>query len=492
MDSNMTEDQARETVSRMFDEMGRTMNSIAGLSESEYETDSDQEPSKEPPKKSSVNPNASSTATITELDAPEEPKKKKKKKRKKKSNMPDLEDYLNQDQPLEPEDAYDLSKSAAERVEIAVTKFRKNRKFNNERSQIFSAYLEYGGIKTGPKMFQGGASKPAGVDDDDGEPDYEAMNAGIDRVDLPEDGQEVDFTNLVTTFLSQHFLKCTGWIDMIYYKDTPLVIASLLSYFLVRNVLPEYEQDIRSALAIAEQAKIELPLCKTISCGWPGRYDKACSLLYGGEWYGFLDASWQDQHVLIDTLGMDRPTAERIVQSLIGPDVDLKSITVSPREYLDMEIIKIDIPPEIQDNLEEPESPTESQLEENPELVAMVDNMLLGKLSDTNSTPGNPNSLGASVAEILMPLPPFACVTFAVWDSDLPREEQKPVDQRRHIQVYFDIAMASKMLLGMRVTAYVYTLSNGMSYLHQAEILPTFYLEADEIEVPWDEWSNDS
>ncbi|KAF9350218.1 hypothetical protein BGX26_011561, partial [Mortierella sp. AD094] len=433
------------------------------------------------------------TAAISEAAGEDGEPKKKKKKKKKKSNKPDLEDLLNNVEPADPEDIYDITKSVAERVEIAVTKFRKNRKFNSERAQIFSAYLEYGGIKSGPKSFQGGAVRSTGQDDDDGEPDFEAMNAGIDRVDEPEEGQEVDFTNVVTTFLSEHFLKNTGWIDMVYYKDTPLVVAAMLNYLLVRNVLPEHEQDIREALAIAEKAQIELPLCKIISNGWPSRYDKACSLLYGGEWYGFLDDSWQDKQVLIDTMGMDRPMAERIVQSLIGPDTDLNSLTVSPREFMDLEVIRVNIPQPSDDATDEPDSPTESPTEEDSELVAMVDKMLLGgpqSHDNPNLETLSTNPIELATDELIIPIPMFADVTFAEWDPDLPRDQQKPIDQRRKVHVYFDPAIASKMLLGMRVVAYVHTLSNGMSYLQQASVYPTFYLEADEVEVPWDEWED--
>ncbi|KAF9109806.1 DNA break repair nuclease [Mortierella sp. AM989] len=491
---DMLNNQARETVSRMFEEMGKTLNGVGDYPESEYETDSEDE-SKDPSKATPTRIHPSSSAG----EAPVEEKKKKKKKKKKKSNKIDIEDLFTSSDPLEPEDIYDISKSAAERVEIAVTKFRKNRKFSNERVHILTTYLEYGGIKSGPKSFQGGAVGGHG-DDDDGEPDFEAMNAGIDRVDLPEDGQEVDFTNVVTTFLSEYFLKNTGWIDMAYYKDTPLVIAALLNYFLVRNVLPEYEQDIRNALAVAEQAKIELPLCKLISNGWPSKYDKACSLLYGGEWYGFLDDSWQDIQVLVDTMGMDRLTAERIVQSLIGPDVDLKSLTVSPREFMDLEVIKIEMPKIESDTEDGPDSQTESPAEDDAELVAMVDKMLLGSQGQGNSIAeplqvpegilGSVNSIEQGAKEILMPVPVFADITFAEWDSGQPRDQQKPMDQRRKVHVYFDPTIASKILPGMRVVAYVYTLSNGMSYLQQASIYPTYYLEADEVEVPWDEWED--
>ncbi|KAI7821007.1 Argonaute siRNA chaperone complex subunit Arb1-domain-containing protein [Gamsiella multidivaricata] len=431
-------------------------------------------------------PSAGSSNGQTDGNRAAEPpqKKKKKKKKKKAANKPDLEDILENAEALEPEDPFDMSKSIAERVEIAVTRFRKNRKFSPERAKILSTYLDYGGIRSGPKSFQGGAVKSGGPDDD-GEVDFEALNAGIDLVELPEDGQEIDFSNVVTTFLSQHFLKNTGWIDMVYYRDTPLVVAALLNYFLIRNVVPEHEADLRAALAVAVQAQIELPFIKMISNGWPSRYDKACSLLYGGEWYGFLDNEWQDQRVLIDTMGMDRLTAEKIVQSLTGPDVDIHTIKVSPREFLDLEIINVDLPDGIAATGDSParaESPVVMPEEEEARIVAMVDKMLLGGSEAPTSQPDETESNGPEIEEAVIHIPALAKVTFAEWDSDLPREEQQPIDRRRKVQVYFDPSIATKMMQRMRVQAYVYTLSNGMSYLEQASVYPTFYLEADEIE----------
>ncbi|KAG0202537.1 hypothetical protein BGX28_004984 [Mortierella sp. GBA30] len=456
--ANMSEEQARETVARMFQEMSRTLNAEGDYSESEEEyTDSDNE------------------ETVRQGSA---------------------QKLLENEASLEvQEDPFDPSKSAAERVEIAVARFRKNRKFSPTQSQILSVYLEYGGIRSGPKSFQGGGVKSGGVDDD-GEPDYDAMNVGIDAVDLPEDGQEVDFTNVVTTFLSQHFLKYTGWVDMTYYRDTPVVVASLLNYFLVRSVLPEYEDDLRQALSVAMQAKVELPLIKMISMGIPGKYDRACSLMYGGEWYNFLEHSVDGgEEAAITTLGLDWPTARKILHSIVGQDIDLKSLTISSREFMDLEIIRVNLPDLSGSDGSGSESPME-ETEVNSLSVAMVDRMLLGETSQASParTEGVVDKDQQDDKEeeerIPIPVPVFAEVVLAELNPDLPREQQKPIEERRQFKVYFDSAVATKMLLGMRFTGVVYTLSNGISYLEQAAIYPTYYLEVDEIEGSADEWED--
>ncbi|KAG9067886.1 hypothetical protein KI688_011477 [Linnemannia hyalina] len=572
--SQMTEEEARETVRKMFDEMRRTLNAEGDYSDSEdeYETDSDTEDNSTTtavPTKDKVNAGTTDKAdakTTTNIDTTEnnnnsssdnsnsnnnnntnksnsngaphnnnstdgtsgeqesnenskinlgytqpqpaegtigEPEKAKKKKRKKtKKAKIELEDYLACEDGTDPlvENPYDISKTPAERVEIAVTRFRKNRKFSPIRSQILSVYLDYGGIQTGPKMFQGGGGNSGGANDD-GEVDFDAMNAGVDRVDLPEDGQEVDFTNVVTTFLSQYFLKSTGWIDMVYYKDTPVVVAALLNYFLVRDVLPEYKEDLQAALAVAEKAKIELPLCKMISSGWPSRFDKACSLLYGGEWFDYLEDLWQGEAAAIETIGLDRAMARRIVKSVVGHDVDIETLKAGPREFLEMEVIHI---PAI-DFDEGADVDTVPEEEDDVAAVDMVDRMLLGEGGKSSEEPVVPVVFNGTTATTAMTVTAaaeavpevvdalmvkYVDVTLAELDPEVPMEWQKPASQRRKIHVFFDPNVSTKLLLGMRIAGYVYTLSNGMSYLEQAQVMPTYYLEADEVVQSEDEWED--
>ncbi|KAF9122367.1 hypothetical protein BGW39_009792 [Mortierella sp. 14UC] len=569
--SQMTEEQARDTVAKMFEEMRRTLNAVGDYpdSDSEYETDTEDEgnttatvsttadnannattnntitdntnessgsssnptnhkDSDAPSKKtiddateeeqgpdaekislSYTQPPPGTITTATTNGETDEPEKKKRKKRKKtKKAKIELEDYLTVEDAtdLAAEDPYDKSKTPAERVEIAVTRFRKNRKFSPIRSQILSVYLDYGGIQTGPKMFQGGGVKTGGTDDD-GEVDFDAMNAGVDRVDLPEEGQEVDFTNVVTTFLSQHFLKNTGWIDMVYYKDTPVVVAALLNYFLIRDVLPEYKEDLQAALAVAEKAKVELPLCKMISSCLPSRYDKACSLLYGGEWFNYLENQWQGEAASVEVLGLDRAMAKRIVRSVVNPDVDPNTLRVGKREFLEMEITHIpavDLDTVDADTAAAEPMPEEEDEEDDATTVDMVDRMLLGQVGKTSDEPvilavSNGSNTATAAASVGQQAPEevvdalmvkYVDVTLAEIDPEVSMEAQRPLSERRKVHVFFDPNVANKFLLGMRIAAYVYTLSNGMSYLEQATVMPSYYMEADEVEEPEDEWAD--
>ncbi|KAG0036208.1 hypothetical protein BGZ82_004532 [Podila clonocystis] len=474
-------------------EMQNTMNAIGDYPDTDDE-DTDNEPSSVPKATASVAPITAPVEATSSITTQPAEKKKKKKKRSKGSNKTKLEDYEKADAFDAAEDPYDTSKSVAERVELAVTRFRKNRKFDTTRGQIFSVYLNYGGIKTGQKSFQGGGVATGGANDD-GEPYFEAMNAGIDLVEEPSEDQIIDFENVATTFLSEFFLKSSGWIEAQYYTDTPLVVAALMKYFLVRNVLPEHEDDIKRALAVAEQAKDELPRIKTISKHLPGRFDKACSLIYGGEFYGILDSApdwdgrgWGGVAQTTEAFGMDMPFAKRLVKSKLAKGQELDDITVQPREYMEMEVVQVDLPSGTSTPMDNSISAIGDLGEIEARMEAMVDRLFAAGVQAAVPTKvgkgGVTNTEGQS-----WPLPEVACVTFAEWDYEQSREDQLPVECRRKVKAYFEKAAAEVMLLGMRASAYVYTMSNGVSYLEQACVYPTYYLEADRIEV--DDWNSD-
>ncbi|KAF9978981.1 hypothetical protein BGZ73_007868 [Actinomortierella ambigua] len=323
----------------MFREMGRTLNGIGDITESESEDELDDTP--EPPAED-------------QEDTVKKKSKKKRKKKKAKASKPEVGDALDMEGTLDPDevDPYDMSRSVEERIELAVTKFRKNRRFNPTRSQILSTYLDYGGIKSGQKAYQGGGHSNHA---EGGEVDAEMLKAGVDLVEEPKEGQVVDFTNVAITFLGEYFLYHTGWIAHDYYVETPKVVASLLNYFLLRNVAPEYKADIAQALEFANQASIELPNIRDISRALPGMFSKSCSMLLEGSLHDVVvDADhWQGASAAGNTYGTDLNLGRRILQSLLGKDEDIDRLTVKSRHFMELEVIAVHIP-------DEPEKPSET------------------------------------------------------------------------------------------------------------------------------------
>jgi hypothetical protein len=72
------------------------------------------------------------------------------------------------------------------------------------------------------------------------------------------------------------------------------VLISFYNYILYHDVCPEYKDDILSARTISEQARIQLKSIQNLIIQFPTPFNKACSVLFGGEWQQFFgyNSSW--------------------------------------------------------------------------------------------------------------------------------------------------------------------------------------------------------
>lgn len=115
------------------------------------------------------------------------------------------------DAPITPQQAaeeaemYDPSIPFAERIEVAIQRYKARRKFHQDMAHIWTMFVKFGGIRTGPKQFTGGLTKE----------DYEehtaaeisrmtaTEHAGDDKWDLdgPEAKWMVDFEGVAKGFL---------------------------------------------------------------------------------------------------------------------------------------------------------------------------------------------------------------------------------------------------------------------------------------------------
>ncbi|KAI8977402.1 Argonaute siRNA chaperone complex subunit Arb1-domain-containing protein [Mycotypha africana] len=232
-----------------------------------------------------------------------EKKKKKKKKKSKTANLPEAgseipDDYQEHNNEDVIENPYDPSNPLAQRIEYALWKYRKNHKFTDAKKKIFDRYLAFGGIKTGPNMFLGRATSADTPADPEANVDWEAAKAATDYVPDVEDeeGLEVNFTEVAQVFLGNTFIRESRFTGLSDFIDAPKLIDAFLRYLEIRNVAPEYAEDIAGARAICAKAKIELPLCKQLSLMVPGGYNKACTSVFGtDDTLANLDISWMDQ-----------------------------------------------------------------------------------------------------------------------------------------------------------------------------------------------------
>ncbi|KAG2204090.1 hypothetical protein INT46_011102 [Mucor plumbeus] len=262
-----------------------------------------------------------------------EKKKKKKKKKSKTANLPEAgselaDDYVEKHTEDIIDDPFDPEKPLSQRVEYAIWKYRNNHKFTESRRAIFDNYLKFGGIKTGPNMFLGRATSADTPDDPDAAIDFEAAKTAIDIVpDELEDGVEVNFAEVAQVYFGNTFVRESLFIGMQDFIDAPALIDAFLRYLQIRNVAPEYAEDIAKARAICAEAKIQLPKCKRAIALLPGQYNLACSEVFQEQ----IDTSWMSSETLtvqkrflsfvVDTVGSNIEDSKKIVHRQIkNPD----------------------------------------------------------------------------------------------------------------------------------------------------------------------------
>ncbi|UZO28530.1 uncharacterized protein OCT59_022050 [Rhizophagus irregularis] len=155
-------------------------------------------------------------------------------------------------------------------------------------------------LTTGPKSFL----DQDGLDNADADAEEIAARRVTDYIDDEADDMEVNFTYIVRIYLSSFLnLVMFKWTN---FAKEPQVVISFLNYLHNHKVCPEYEEDMQMALQIAHKAKEELPNCKAFAQNAPGKLNKACSLLFGGELYGMLDDPWNGEEMVASIIGISR------------------------------------------------------------------------------------------------------------------------------------------------------------------------------------------
>ncbi|CAB4470534.1 uncharacterized protein OCT59_020800 [Rhizophagus irregularis] len=291
--------------------------------------------------KNDANNSTASTSETVDVAIPQQKKKKKKKKKKKSGNDESNLDFHDIG-PIEEDEnrLYDPSKSLTHRVEIAVQKYKKNRKFTSTRNQVFNSYLRFGGISTGPKSFLG----QDGLDNADADAEEIAARRATDYIDDEADDMEVNFTYIVRVYLSSFLIDKSGYVQMDQFREGPQVVISFLNYLHNHKVCPEYEEDMQTALQIANKAKEELPNCKALAQNAPGKLNKACSLLFGGELYGMLDDPWNGEEIVASMIGISKGEGKQLIRELFGANAveELTRVKEDSKTALICEIIGVE------------------------------------------------------------------------------------------------------------------------------------------------------
>ncbi|OLN95720.1 Argonaute-binding protein 1 [Colletotrichum chlorophyti] len=179
------------------------------------------------------------------------------------------------------------------RIESCIQRFRSRRRLGAS-DKLFNKYLFLGGIDSNQRMFGGQADA-----DMEGLTPEEKRNAtAIDTVyssgggsrfynaDEPE-GWDVDFAGIVAGFCSENLPFMTAW-DYAHMGKAVGLLENFLTYVLQHDVCPEYEGNIREAMELLTEAKVDLPLSHQALLQFPGQLNLAFSELFCGDDFNFF------------------------------------------------------------------------------------------------------------------------------------------------------------------------------------------------------------
>ncbi|PKY20407.1 hypothetical protein RhiirB3_408197 [Rhizophagus irregularis] len=219
------------------------------------------------------------------------------------------------------DDPYDPSRPITHRVEMAVKKFRKEHVSETLRNQLLNSYLTFGGVNINKKQSEAN---------------------GIDIADVED--IEVDFTYNVCVYLSGFLIDKSGYVQMNIFREAPRFVILFLNYLFENKVCPEYEDDIQEALRIAHKAKYELPNCKELDFNAPGKFNKACSLLFGGELYGVFDDPFCEEELAASMIGISKEEGKQLIEKVFDVNElkELRQVKEDSRYNLACEIIEVE------------------------------------------------------------------------------------------------------------------------------------------------------
>nr|CAG8630084.1 1613_t:CDS:2 [Entrophospora candida] len=255
--------------------------------------------------------------------------KKKRKKRKKKKQVDSLTEDLLFVDPGEKEpdddDRYNSSILISLRIEVATQRFKDTRRVSSTRNQVLSSYLNFGEVKIGQN------------------PD----TASKKSADFIQEELIVDFTYVVKAYLSSYIMDQSGYYTLEHFYEAPIVVSSFLNYLVRHDVCPEHLEDILRAIEIADRAKVELPNCKSFILTAFNKFNKACSILYGGGLYGVFDNPWNLKSTM-ECMKISLSEAKEIINITFGENAleNIKHVEAATKKALQVEIINIEKSPE--------------------------------------------------------------------------------------------------------------------------------------------------
>ncbi|KAJ6081172.1 hypothetical protein N7499_006046 [Penicillium canescens] len=275
------------------------------------------------------NPDEERTLANMELDVGVVKKKKNKRRSKAKRGLdaPTGFEPFFADAPLTPDEfqeikkVYDPALPFHMRYDEAIKRFLFKRRLESRRRHLFLKYLQYGGVNTNQKYGQGVSLQE--LKDMSKE---EAMEARNFTMVSPEwaTGENIAFDKVLKGYLGGYYIDYFSPDDEDEIKVVTGTIKSFLTFLLYHDVCPEYQEDIDKARQTCDMATKEVWKVRQVVHEGPGSFNKACSMLFGGNYLDIIDNSEISENVKF--AGQDRMTqqiARKVLMYAIagvGPD----------------------------------------------------------------------------------------------------------------------------------------------------------------------------
>jgi len=205
------------------------------------------------------------------------------------------------DSPLTEEelDQYSPTNSFIDRIESAIKNFNNKRTMHQDIRAVFAKFMHFGGVEGGANMFQGGMTrdelkkKGHSKKEIDDMLQYYAVSSACQKAYFAAADDKyaaaewvVDFEAIAKAYFSSEYLSSADWYDEKRVKMATQVLRSFYKYLLLHKVCPEYEDQLRAACNVCDDAENELTKLAVVDSSLPGAFDAACSTLFKGSYTG--------------------------------------------------------------------------------------------------------------------------------------------------------------------------------------------------------------
>lgn len=236
------------------------------------------------------------------------------------------------------------------------------------------------------------------------------------------------------------------------------------------SVAPEYTASILAARDVCDLAEKELILCRQVSSRLPGKFNMACSTLFGGYYMGMQDDTLTWDAGLASDVGLSNAKAESIFNASLEKRGTAfqkemgKRTTLVKGEFLAVEVtgivfagtsgVKKPLPKEIEAEitaLEEAEQRIGESSTAKKSTVETEKKKEPLKYNDTGL-----NSLGRLLVK--------------VWVPDGPEEQETPETELDEFEIWLEMEVLQYCFVGMHIEAKVHIMNSGIIWIDSVTV----------------------